>query len=232
MTTSKQSTLLDEIAHEEARLAETDRQRNAIRARLDSLRAELSAISTRPTLHPDQPFSILAGTHVPTTPTDKVRLFRALFRGREECFPTRFVSKKTGKPGYAPACSNKFVRGVCGLPKIKCSECPNQAFLPADDQAVLDHLQGRHVMGLYPLLRDETCWLLAVDFDQASWRNDVAAFVETCRAVGTPVAVERSRSGNGAHAWFFFTHRARAGERCPEDGLPPHYRDHEPAPSA
>ncbi len=119
-------------------------------------------------------------------------------------FPTRFVSKKTGKPGYAPACTNKFVRGVCELPKVKCGECPNQAFVRLDDQAVLAHLQGRHVMGVYPLLEDETCWFLAVDFDKSTWKDDVLAFVATCRLVGLPVAVERSRSGNGAHVWFFF----------------------------
>lgn len=54
------------------------------------------------------------------------------------------------------------------------------------------------------MLADETCWLLAADFDDAAWRDDVAAFVQTCRAFDVPVAVERSRSGNGAHAWLFF----------------------------
>ena len=75
---------------------------------------------------------------------------------------------------------------------------------------VLDHLQGRHVIGVYPLLEDDTCWLLAADFDQESWADDVSAFVETCRAVGLPAAIERSRSGNGAHVWFFFTAPAAA----------------------
>jgi hypothetical protein len=134
----------------------------------------------------------------------KVRLFRTLFRGRDEIFPTRFLNRKTGKAGYAPACASKFVRGVCDLPRIKCSECPNQAFTPVDDRVVLDHLRGRHVMGVYPLLEDETCWFLAIDFDKSSWQEDVGAFVETCRAIDVPVAVERSRSGNGAHVWFFF----------------------------
>src|SRR3954447_3502623 len=147
---------------------------------------------------------VVTGVPVTPTPTEKVRLFRALFKGREEVFPTRFVSKKTGKAGYAPACANKFVRGVCDLPRIKCSECPNQAFTPVDDRVVLDHLRGRHVMGVYPLLDDETCWFLAIDFDKSSWQEDVGAFSETCRAMDVPAATERSRSGNGAHAWFFF----------------------------
>ncbi len=136
---------------------------------------------------------------VPKTSAEKVRLFRSLFRGREDVFPTRFMSKKTGKSGYAPACRNKFVKGVCELPKVKCGECPNQAFVSFDDTAVIGHLTGRHVMGVYPLLDDETCWFLAVDFDKSTWTEDVSAFVETCRRVCVPAAVERSRSGNGAH---------------------------------
>ena len=58
--------------------------------------------------------------------------------------------------------------------------------------------------GVYPMLADETCWFLAVDFDRKSWMQDVAAFRDTTRAKGVPVAIERSRSGNGAHAWIFF----------------------------
>jgi hypothetical protein len=54
------------------------------------------------------------------------------------------------------------------------------------------------------MLADETCWFLAVDFDKKSWMQDVAAFRDTTRAKGVPVAIERSRSGNGAHAWIFF----------------------------
>jgi len=59
-------------------------------------------------------------------------------------------------------------------------------------------------MGVYPLLEDETCWLLAVDFDKKSWEEDVMAFAATCRDLGLLPSVERSRSGDGAHAWFFF----------------------------
>ena len=140
----------------------------------------------------------------PHSADEKVALFRRLFRGRDDVYPVRFVSKKTGNAGYAPACRNKFIRGVCELPRVKCGACPNQAFLPADETAVLDHLQGRHVMGVYPLLPDETCWFVAADFDGPGWIDDVRAFVNVCRQAAIPVAIERSRSGNGAHAWFFF----------------------------
>ena len=195
--------LCDAIAHEEALLAMLEAQQAQSRHRLAALRAELAALDTEPEIHVRPPLAFEAP--IPRTPIDKVRLFRSLFRGREDIFPTRFLSAKTGKSGYAPACQNKFVRGVCELPKVKCGDCPNQAFIPVDDAEVIGHLTGRHVMGVYPLLADETCWFLAVDFDRSSWIEDVGAFVETCRHVGVPVAVERSRSGNGAHVWFFFS---------------------------
>jgi len=105
------------------------------------------------------------------------------------------------------------VIGVCekkrtspsGKSRISCSKCSNQAFLPVTDTVINDHLNGRHTIGVYPLLEDETCYFLAADFDKDAWRDDVAAFRETCRALEVPVVIERSRSGNGAHAWFFFT---------------------------
>jgi len=196
--------LIGEIQKAEELLGRLEAEQGQARTRLAALRVELESraqaeppIQVRLLARPLQP--------APRSPEEKVRLFRQLFRGRGDVFPTRFVSKKTGKPGYAPACTNKFVRGVCDLPKVKCGECPNQAFAPVDDVAVIGHLQGRHVMGVYPLLEDKTCWFLAVDFDKSTWTEDVLAFVATCRQVGLPAAVERSRSGNGAHVWFFFT---------------------------
>lgn len=62
----------------------------------------------------------------------------------------------------------------------------------------------RSVIAFYPVLPDDSCWFLAADFDEAEWQRDVKAFVQTCRAWAVPVAVERSRPGNGAHAWIFF----------------------------
>ncbi len=140
----------------------------------------------------------------------KIALFRSLFRGREDVYPRRFESRKTGKAGYAPACANEWVRGACEKPKIKCAECPHRCFLPVTDDTIRQHLSGRDdrgrdfVMGVYPMLPDETCLFLAVDFDKERWQEDATAFAETCRQVDVPMAVERSRSGNGAHAWFFF----------------------------
>ncbi|MGQ0508441.1 MAG: TOTE conflict system archaeo-eukaryotic primase domain-containing protein, partial [Myxococcaceae bacterium] len=194
--------LLEAIAKEQALVGRLDREQAEARSRLAALNTEIASLGSGP----ENRLPPVVGGPVPKTPIEKVKLFRSLFRGRQDIFPTRFVSKKTGKPGYAPACTNKFVTGLCALKTGgKCSECSNQAFIPVGDQVVIDHLKGRHVMGVYPLLEDETCWFLAADFDKSSWKEDVVAFAETCRSIGVPVAVERSRSGNGAHAWFFFT---------------------------
>ena len=75
---------------------------------------------------------------------------------------------------------------------------------------IRDHLKGRHVAGVYPMLEDETCWFLAIDFDKGRWQDDVASFLNTCHGMGVPAAIERSRSGDGAHVWFFFTAPAPA----------------------
>jgi superfamily II DNA or RNA helicase/very-short-patch-repair endonuclease len=150
-------------------------------------------------------------------PTAKIELFRSLFRGREDVYPRRFESRKTGKSGYAPACANEWIRGVCEKPRIKCTDCPNRRFLQITDEVVGWHLSGRDdrsfefVMGVYSMLQDETCFFLAVDFDEADWQQDAAAFLETCRRLNVPVVLERSRSGNGGHVWFFFEEAIPAG---------------------
>src|SRR4029450_2029359 len=140
----------------------------------------------------------------------KIALFRSLLRGREDVYPRRFESRKTGRSGYAPACANEWVRGVCEKPRIKCAECPNRRFLPVTDDVIRWHLSGcdpegqPFVAGVYPLLQDEACFFLAVDFDKAGWGDDAAAFLETFRHLNLPAALERSRSGRGAHVWSFF----------------------------
>ncbi len=145
-----------------------------------------------------------------SSPAAKIELFRSLFRGRADVYPRRFESRKTGKSGYAPACANEWVRGVCEKPRIKCADCPNRRFLQITNEVVGWHLSGRDdrgfdfVMGVYAMLQDETCFFLAVDFDDEDWRRDAAAFLETCRRLEVPAALERSRSGNGGHIWLFF----------------------------
>jgi len=136
---------------------------------------------------------------------EKVALFRRLFRGRTDVYPIRWESKTTGKTGYAPACANEWIASVCNKPRIKCSDCNNRALSQLTDFVIYEHLAGKRTVGVYPLLTDDTCHFLAADFDEAEWKEDALAFVQSCSELGVPVALEISRSGNGAHAWVFFS---------------------------
>jgi len=157
-----------------ARLAELDRGRAEIVAEINSLRSVqsegIAAIKVVPSANAGNPIdrnSIIK---------QKIALFRRLFRGRSDVFPIRWENRTTGRSGYAPACANEWQRGVCEKPKIKCSACPNQAFLPVDDASIERHLRGTDangapfVMGVYPMLADNTCSFLAADFDEGDWR--------------------------------------------------------------
>jgi len=134
----------------------------------------------------------------------KIALFRSLFKGREDVYAKRFESKKTGKSGYQPACRNEWVRGICEKPRTSCGSCSKRSFEPVTDDVIKSHLTGSIVIGVYPLLPNETCHFLAIDFDKETWREDVQAFMDTCRLEEIPASMERSRSGNGAHIWIFF----------------------------
>ncbi len=132
-----------------------------------------------------------------------IALFASLFRGREDVFPKRWEGRD-GKCGYSPACQNEWVRGVCDKPRTKCSECLHRKFVPVTEGILRRHLAGQMTIGVYPLLKDETCHFLALDFDKREWMDDVSAFTGTCQKRDLTCAVERSRSGKGAHVWFFF----------------------------
>ena len=140
----------------------------------------------------------------------KISLFRSLFRGRDDLYARRFASLRTGKTGYSPACANEWARGLCDKRAVRCQDCPSRRFLPLSDETIRQHLTGHDdrgrefVVGVYPMLLDETCFFLAIDFDKEGWRADIGAVRETCRQLGLPAAVERSRSGNGGHLWLFF----------------------------
>jgi superfamily II DNA or RNA helicase len=201
VTSPSPEDLREAIAREEARVARLEEERRLAKGRLEALRSELAELGTGA---PGPLLPLIPEPMRPETSAEKGALFRRLFRGRDDLYPKLWTNTTTGRKGYAPACANEWVRGICEKPRVKCGECPNQAFLPVTDQVIRDHLQGRHVVGVYPLLTDETCWLVAADFDKRSWTDDVLAFAETCRMIGVPAAVERSRSGQGAHAWFFF----------------------------
>jgi hypothetical protein len=82
--------------------------------------------------------------------------------------------------------------------------------IPLSDAAIYAHLAGDLTIGVYPLLEDDSCYFLTIDFDEAEWKEDVRAFVRSCTDLCVPFAIEISRSGNGAHAWIFFANRVSA----------------------
>jgi superfamily II DNA or RNA helicase len=208
-----------EITAFETRLAELDRERASLLTALEQVKQRRSV--DEPAAPVQREESYVART-TRLSNAEKIAQFRSLFRGRDDVFPRRWENSKTGKAGYAPACRNEWVRGICEKPRIKCGDCPNQAFIPATDEVVRSHLLGRDVSnpglpgsfvaGIYPLMADETCWFLAVDFDKQSWQRDALAFLKTCGEKDVPAALERSRSGNGGHVWIFFSEPVPATE--------------------
>ncbi len=144
-----------------------------------------------------------------SSPKDKIDLFMSMFCGRQDVFARRYHNLKTGQEGYTPVCANSWDRYLCRKPR-RCADCPNKAFTPLSAEIIRSHLVGkdqycRDVVGIYPIMPDSTTYLLALDFDEDEWRKDVTAFRDVCKSLALVPAVERSRSGNGAHVWFFFT---------------------------
>jgi superfamily II DNA or RNA helicase len=190
----------------------------AERAALASLQAENARLIALLEAHgiewrlQQQPNAVPAPELEPSrlSTAEKVALFRRLFRGRTDVYPIRWEGKTSGKSGYAPACANEWRAGVCEKPRIKCGDCGNRLLIPLSDAVIYDHLAGEHTVGVYPLLEDDCCYFLAVDFDEAEWRDDALAFMQSCVELGVPAALEISRSGKGAHAWVFFAGRVSA----------------------
>ena len=195
-----------EIAELRARLLVLDRERQELQTRLAKLNSQSLTDGAAQVVNT-------------SSAAAKVALFRRLFAGRTDVYPVRWENVPSQKSGYAPACANEWRRGICGKPQVKCTECPNQAFIPVSDEMIENHLRGESrsgsrtvpfIAGVYPLLVDETCWFLAVDFDGESWSSDALAFIETCGAKNVPAALERSRSGQGGHVWIFFSESVAA----------------------
>ena len=202
----RHNALISAISNGESRLAELDKERYKILAELKSIKAEL-LILTNSSLDSNKDTSISSDGIISkiSSPEEKIALFRNLFQGRVDIYPRLWVSRKTSKKGFSPVCNNEWIIGICEKPKTKCSECSHRSFAPVTDSVIRGHLEGKHTIGVYPLLTDETCWFLAIDFDKESWTDDVTAFMETCRNLKIPAALERSRSGKGAHVWIFFS---------------------------
>jgi superfamily II DNA or RNA helicase len=95
---------------------------------------------------------------------------------------------------------------------VACRDCQHRELLPVTDAAIYGHLAGEHTLGLYPLLENDHCFLLAVDFDEEDWREDAQALLRSCRELEVPAVLEISRSGQGAHVWVFFEEAVPARE--------------------
>ncbi len=137
------------------------------------------------------------GVDAGASPAAKVALFRSLFRGRDDIYAARWTSAD-GRAGYAPVL-------VPGVRRERGRPIDPESCAPVSDEVIRHHLSGRRTLGIYPLLPDETTWLLVIDFDKASWMDDVAAVARACDELALPAAIERSRSGQGAHLWLFFS---------------------------
>lgn len=176
---------------------------------------EARGIAWRSSEHPrtePPPDSAQSAASAPGSAEQKVALFRCLFRGRDDVYALRWQSNSSGRSGYAPACANEWRPGICEKPRISCRDCNHRELLPLSDAAIYGHLAGDHTIGLYPLLDNDHCHLLAVDFDEQDWRDDARAFLRSCRELAVPAALEISRSGDGAHVWVFFEEAVPARE--------------------
>ena len=185
----------DDISAIDARLAELEQEKQQL-------------IALREELHNSKPTPPSSDT---LSPQQKIEIFRSLFRGRTDIFANRWQNQQ-GQSGYSVACNNEWVQGVCYKTRIKCQECNHRQLSDLNDQVIYRHLAGQQVVGLYPLLHDNTCYFLATDFDKGNWQEEVKAMSRACMAYNVPHAIEISRSGNGAHLWIFFDDKIPASE--------------------
>lgn len=138
------------------------------------------------------------------TPAEKIQLFLSFFKGRSDVYALRWENKQTNRKGYYPAVDFEWCRSKCNIGDKKCSNCPNRKYKALTNQIIHDHLTGKIFVGIYPLLKNEHCNFIAIDFDKSNWQSDTINFVESCEKYNIPHLVERSQSGNGSHVWIFF----------------------------
>ncbi|MFO7928914.1 MAG: DEAD/DEAH box helicase family protein, partial [Candidatus Humimicrobiaceae bacterium] len=140
---------------------------------------------------------------VPGIDEKQINLFRSLFRGRSDVYAKRWQKGK--KSGYMPAYRfnwNEYLSHKAQGGNFK--NFSNKKKLPLTKEVMKEHLQGKHLVGIYPLLEDNTSYFVALDFDGKNWEKDSRQFIEESRAAGVPAYMEKSFSGEGAHLWVFF----------------------------
>lgn len=158
---------------------------------MDERPTDAHTVSWSPTLLSASP--AVAPIDAESSNTAKLALFRSLFGARSDVYACRWESSSSGKAGWSPATTDRWSKG----------RSPRN-YLPLTDKVLVSHLRGDETVGIYPLLRGDTCALLACDFDKGTWALDALAYLDACHRDAVPAALGRSRSGNGAHVWIFF----------------------------
>jgi superfamily II DNA or RNA helicase len=160
---------------------------------------------------PDRPLGDSTQLNKSINMPELIALYRNLFYGRQDVFAVRWENEKAGTHGYAPKCKNEWDRNICGKAmRIKgaCKKCNYRENQKITDNLIQQHFTGYGrnalAMGIYPLLEDETCRFLAIDFDKGNWQEEILAAKSIYSEYGIESYIERSRSGNGGHLWVFF----------------------------
>src|SRR3972149_10404246 len=113
----------------------------------------------------------------------QLELFISLFRGRTDVYARRW--EKDRRSGYGPAYDfnwDEFMTHKRHGGSMKDFE--NKKLIPLTKEVVKKHLIDQYVVGIYPILSDNTSYFIAADFDGENWLKDSKSFLQVCEEVG------------------------------------------------